>query len=144
MTRLHLLAPLVAIAIAAPAAAAPLPMSRPIVVDGTTVVCTGLDQRSRNDPRWKSFPVLVSFANDDGQYLSNVKVRLRTSGGHTLAAIDCLGPWVLFRVPPGHYRVHATLLGATHHPSSSKAFSIAGQTGQQEVTVTFKSAKANH
>jgi hypothetical protein len=96
-----------AIGFAPPAAADLLPMDNPTTINGVETVCTGIGS-SQQDPRWPSYPVRVEFSNGGAQYLAGAHVTL-SSGGKQLAAFDCSGSWVLFRLKPGNYKVSATL-----------------------------------
>jgi hypothetical protein len=88
----------------------PMPMDTPISVGATQAVCTGVGDRAESDPRWLSYPVRVEFSNRGAQYLSGTHVNLSTASGRPLASVECNGPWLLFGVPPGTYRISATLL----------------------------------
>ena len=54
----------------------PLPADQPVVVNGLDLVCTGVGEDARNDPRWTAYPVRIEFANADAQYLSDVVLRV--------------------------------------------------------------------
>jgi len=74
------------------------------------VGCTGIGQ-SKDDPRWKAYPIRLEFANPAGDLLANVAVTLSTGSGRVLATVTCEGPWVLFRGAPGTYKVDAWMPG---------------------------------
>src|SRR6185503_7240875 len=83
----------IAIGLASPAAADPMPMDTPTTMNGVEVVCTGIGS-SQQDPRWPSYPVRVEFSNGGAQYLAGAHVTL-SSGGKQVVAFDCSGSWVL-------------------------------------------------
>jgi len=104
----------------------------PTTIDGIPTVCTGVGS-SKDDPRWKDYPVKIVLATTGGADLANAHVTL-TRAGHTLVETDCDGPWVLFKAPPGQYMATATLNGSGQ--SHSASFSASGA-GQKEVNILF-------
>jgi hypothetical protein len=123
-----------AIGFASTGAADPLPMDNPITINGVEAVCTGIGS-SQQDPRWPSYPVRVEFSNGGAQYLAGAHVTL-SSGGKQLAAFDCSGSWVLFRVKPGNYKVSATLTDQPGSGERSATFSPPPH-GQKRVVIQF-------
>ncbi|HUO91711.1 MAG TPA: hypothetical protein VMU22_02265 [Rhizomicrobium sp.] len=111
-------------------------MDNPIMVNGIDTVCTGIGDEAQHDPRWAAYPIRVEFSNGGAQYLSGAHVSL-TQGGKTLAALDCAGSWVLFKLPPGEYRVEASLLNNQGGGVTSAAFSPPAH-GQKRVVLQFK------
>jgi hypothetical protein len=73
-------------------------------------VCTGIGLDARENPAWSAYPLKVEFAGRGGQYLGGAHVTLSVSSG-ALAAVNCSGPWLLFRVPSGRYRIDANIDG---------------------------------
>ncbi len=124
----------IAIALAPRASADPLPMDNPTTINGVETVCTGIGS-SQQDPRWPSYPVRVEFSNGGAQYLAGAHVTL-SSGGKQLAAFDCSGSWVLFRVKPGNYKVSATLTDQPGSGERSATFSPPAR-GQKRVVIQF-------
>lgn len=114
-----------------------VPMDNPISIDGVQTVCTGIGDEAQHDPRWASFPIRVEFSNGGAQYLSGAHVVLLTAGGKSLAALDCAGAWVLFKVGPGDYRIDATLLNNQGGGTRSATFSPPAH-GQKRVVLQFK------
>ncbi len=112
-------------------------MDTPITVNGIETVCTGVGDEAQHDPRWAAYPIRVEFSNDGAQYLSGAHVDLSTAGGKPLAALDCAGSWVLFKLDPGKYRVDATLLYNQGGGTKNAAF-VAPATGQKRVVLQFK------
>ncbi|MGH6888431.1 MAG: carboxypeptidase-like regulatory domain-containing protein [Rhizomicrobium sp.] len=113
-----------------------MPMDRPVPVNGTETVCTGVGDRAEQDPRWLTYPVRIEFSNKGAQYLSGAHVDLATGGGRTIASVDCDGAWVLFRVPPGMYRVTARLFAQPGGGTASATFA-APASGQKRVVLDF-------
>jgi hypothetical protein len=120
----------------------PMPMDNPISIDGVQTVCTGIGDEAQKDPRWLAYPVRIEFSNGGAQYLSGAHVVLSSLGGKTMAALDCEGPWVLFQVGPGTYKVTATLTGQQSAAPASATFSPPPK-GQKRVVLDFK-VPANH
>jgi hypothetical protein len=131
---LALIAAVLATTLASAAAADPMPMDNPTTMNGVEVVCTGIGS-SQQDPRWPSYPVRVEFSNGGAQYLAGAHVTLR-SGGKQVAAFDCSGSWVLFRVKPGSYKVSATLTEQPGSGERSATFSPPAS-GQKRVVIQF-------
>ena len=111
-------------------------MDNPITINGVDTVCTGVGDEAQHDPRWLAFPIRIEFSNGGAQYLSGAHVVL-SSGGKTLAALDCAGPWVLFQVGPGTYKVTATLTGDQGGGTTTASFSPPAK-GQKRVVLDFK------
>ena len=124
----------IAIGLASPAAADPLPMDTPTTMNGVEVVCTGIGS-SQQDPRWPSYPVRVEFSNGGAQYLAGAHVTL-SSGGKQVVAFDCSGSWVLLRVKPGNYKVSATITDQPGSGERSATFSPPAS-GQKRVVIQF-------
>lgn len=112
-----------------------IPMDRPIMIGGTETVCTGIGEQAQN-PQWLAYPARIEFSNGGAQYLSGAHVEIATAGGRPIAAVDCNGPMVLFRVPPGSYRVTATLMSQPGGTSSA-TFAVP-PSGQKRVVLDFK------
>ena len=134
-----------ALAVAALLASAALPasaqntiaMDQPVTVGTVDTVCTGIGDDAQHDPRWLAYPVRIEFSNGGAQYLSGAHVELSTAGGKPLAALDCAGPWVLFKLGRGDYKVAATLTGQGGGGTASATFSPPAK-GQKRVVLMFK------
>lgn len=111
-------------------------MDNPITINGIDTVCTGIGDEAQHDPRWAAYPIRVEFSNGGAQYLSGAHVSL-SRDGKTLAALDCAGSWVLFRIPPGSYKVDASLLNNQGGGVRSGEFSPPAH-GQKRVVLQFK------
>ncbi len=113
-----------------------VPLDDPVSVSGIPTVCTGIGDDAQHDPRWAAYPVRVEFANRGGQFVSGAHLVLSTSGGKTLATLDCAGPWVLFKLGPGSYKATATLSGDASGTAHSVSFSPPAS-GQKRVAIVF-------
>jgi hypothetical protein len=76
-----------------------LPYDTPTMVDGVEIVCTGIGQDARNDPRWNAYPLKVVLAGEGGQYLAEAQLNVSAEGESTMD-VRCGGPWVLFKLAP--------------------------------------------
>jgi hypothetical protein len=111
-------------------------MDQPVTIGTVDTVCTGIGDDAQHDPRWRAYPVRIEFSNGGAQYLSGAHVDLSSAAGKSLASLDCAGPWVLFKVAPGHYKVSATLTGQQGGGASSATFSPPAK-GQKRVVLGF-------
>jgi len=112
-------------------------MDNPITIDGVDTVCTGIGDEAQHDPRWLTYPIRIEFSNGGAQYLSGAHVVLSSAGGKTLAALDCAGAWVLFKVAPGSYKIDATLLNNQGGGTRSATVSAPAH-GQKRVVLDFR------
>lgn len=96
----------------------------PTRLGGVEAVCTGVGLDARENPAWAAYPLKVEFAGRGGQYLGDVHVTLSMASG-TLVSVHCSGPWLLFRLPAGRYRIDADIEGRT--VSSAAIVSTSGQ-----------------
>ena len=109
-----------------------LPPDEPVVVNGLNLVCTGVGEDARNDPRWLAFPVRIEFANADAQYLSDVVLAVAKADGETMFEVTCDSPWILADLEPGRYVLHATY----ENFSKNEKFT-APKSGQARFVVRF-------
>src|SRR5215831_399461 len=63
----------------------------PTTIDGIPTVCTGVGS-SKDDPRWKDYPVKIVLATTGGADLANAHVSL-SKDGKEVAGLDCDAPW---------------------------------------------------
>ena len=106
----------------------------PTTVNGVETVCTGVGS-AKDDPRWAAYPVKIVIANTSGQNLAAMQVSL-TSGGKPVVQTTCDAPWILFKLPSGHYTATAAMVdnpGMSH----SADFTTSGSGAQQEITIAF-------
>lgn len=109
-----------------------LPPDEPAVVNGLELVCTGVGEDARNDPRWRAYPVRIEFANADAQYLSDAVLAVSTAEGETLFEVTCDSPWILAKLVPGKYTLTATYDGIV-----KKEKFTAPKSGQARFVVRF-------
>jgi hypothetical protein len=114
-----------------------LPVDRTTVVQGVEVACTGMGE-TRQDPKWKAFPVRVEFSNGRAEYLTEAAVRLTTDKGKPVLNVSCAAPWVLIKSPAGVYKVYAHLLKSAAKPRSAP-FKTSGKE-QIRVVIAFPDA----
>lgn len=110
------------------------PDNQDIVVDGVHAACTGIGLDDRLDPRWSDYSLKLSFVGQGGQYLGDERIAIAGNGMDI--ALDCRGPWALFRLPPGAYRIAADVANSGHRDLIARV----GETGQTSVTVSFPNA----
>jgi hypothetical protein len=109
-----------------------LPPDEPVVVNGLDLVCTGVGEDARNDPRWRDYSVRIEFANADAQYLSDAVLAVAKADGEQLFEVTCDSPWVLANLEPGKYVLAATYEGIV----KTEKFT-APKTGQGRFVVRF-------
>ena len=128
---------LLAVAAISPASAQEtIAMDQPAHVGKVDTVCTGIGDDAQHDPRWLAYPVRIEFSNGAAQYVSGAHVELFSGAGEPLAAFDCAGPWVLFKLAPGKYHVNAKLTGQQGGGTASAMFSPPSH-GQKRVVLRF-------
>ena len=120
-------------------AADPLPMDRPLQLNGLEVVCTGIGE-SKDDPHWKAYPIRIEFSNGGAQYLSGATVKI-TQGARQIASLDCPGAWVLVKGTVGKYRVDASIDNSNAKTVSARINMGAG--AQKRIVLRFPDFQAN-
>ena len=108
-----------------------LPLDTPTTIDGVETVCTGVAVDPADMPRWNKYPLKVVVAGKNGQFLAGEEVSV-SQGGRKLVSATCDGPWLLFKLSPGEYRVSATLDGKT-----VDAVAHVPKTGQGRIALRF-------
>lgn len=73
----------------------------------------GLDSQERLKAREKEFNLKLVFTLTEGNYLSDVEVKLADTKGKTLVEHVADGPFFLAKLPAGSYEVSATYAGKT-------------------------------
>jgi hypothetical protein len=106
-------------------------------VGGVGVGCTGIGQ-TKNDPKWKAYPVKLEFADAQRALLANEVVTVSADGSQLLE-VACEGPWVLLKLPTGkEYQVEARLAQSSAGPRSASV--KAPDRGQATFVLTFPDA----
>jgi hypothetical protein len=119
-----------------PASADQMAMDNPQTMNGVETVCTGIGS-AQDNPAWKAYPIRVEFSNGGAQYLSGAHVEL-SQGGKTLESFDCAGPWVLFKLANGSYKVSATLTRQNGAKGDTRSASFSPPaSGQKRVVIQF-------
>lgn len=118
----------------------PIAMDRPVTISGIETVCTGIAD-SKDDPRWKAYPIRVEFSNKAAQYIAGAHVALAKADGTELVQFDCPASWVLFKLAPGQYKVTA-VIGPEAGGTASASFSPPAK-GQKRVVLRFSGPSAN-
>ncbi len=95
--------------------------------NGIRYACAGVGKVSRDDPRWKTFPVKLVFTAANGDFLGDPNVAVTDAGGKPVFQAQCNGPWVLIELPAGSYKVHATGQKGAY----AKDFDLAVKAGAQ-------------
>ena len=122
-----------------PASADPMAMDRSLQVNGLDTVCTGIGE-TKDDPRWKAYPIRIEFSNGGAQYLSGATVKI-SQGANVIATLDCPGAWVLLKGTPGEYRVDASVDGSPAKPVNAP-FRM-GDGAQKRIVLRFPDVQPN-
>jgi hypothetical protein len=132
---------LVATGLAQPAGPQPVAVAEDgtATVNGVDVACTGVGQ-TREDPRWLAYPVRVEVSDAQDQYLAGAIVSVFDKAGHPLLSVTCDDPWVLLKLKPAVYRVHASLMAEAAKPRSATIKAPAS--GQIRVVLQFTDVNA--
>lgn len=114
-----------------------VPLDRETTVGGIGVGCTGIGQ-TKNDPKWKDYPVKLEFADAQRALLANEVVTVSADGA-PVAEVACEGPWLLLKLPAGKaYQVEARLAQSSAGPRSASVKAPAH--GQATFVLTFPDA----
>lgn len=106
-------------------------------VNGVQLVCTGIGQ-TRDEPRWRGYPVRIEFSNRRNEYLVGGAITVRDAGGRDLFSASCDAPWILLRLPKGAYQVEGRMPNAA---AKSRSASFAPPAaGQLRVVLQFEDA----
>jgi len=111
------------------------PIDQPMSMRAVEAVCTGITSDARADPRWAAYPLRIEFVGATGEYLADAQVTL-SKGDEAIAAVNCSGSWVLFKVMPGAYSVAAEIAGMT-----KTARLTVPASGQARIVLRFNDAK---
>ena len=115
------------VALAQTAAPVAIPLDKEQSVGGIDIGCTGIGE-SKNDARWKAYPIRVEAANMAGDLLANVAISVSKATGAALATVSCEGPWIMLRGPAGNYRFDAWMPCETFaHQTGTFSMPVKGQ-----------------
>ncbi len=75
----------------------------------------GLSERDAMEAAFqrRDFNLKLVFATSIGSYLANVPINVRDTRGNTVFETTSEGPWLYVKLPPGQYRVSATIADTT-------------------------------
>jgi ABC-type glycerol-3-phosphate transport system substrate-binding protein len=68
----------------------------------------GLDESRAMRADAQNWPLELQFTGPGGDYLANVRVSITAPQGADVLHANSRGPYMLVRLTPGHYVVHAT------------------------------------
>ncbi len=101
---------------------------------GVSFVCTGVGE-SKEDPKWKVYPLKLMFTGSGRAYVSEVKAEIKDASGQTVLKTECDGPWLLVKLKPGKYQIQASADGGGTKTSSVTVPEV----GQNELVMRFSS-----
>lgn len=110
-----------------------LPRNQPTDVQGVMAVCTGIDDDSRKDARWESYPLKLEFAAANGEYLAYAEVAVSDDKGRAVLAARCPGAWLLLGLMPGSYQAKVRVMDQAAQTVSF----VVPKTGQKSVVLHF-------
>jgi hypothetical protein len=133
---MHLRMTILALALGLPATASAqqglsLKPDMPSQMGDIEAACTGVGSTARQNPAWTAYPLKIEVTGRGGQYLADVHLTL-TQKDQSIASVYCDGPWLLFKLPPGRYRVEAEIEG---RKEASPA--LVPATGQGRIILRF-------
>lgn len=79
-------------------------------IQGVPYLSGGIGETEREEilAREQEFNLKLLFAEKSGAYLTDVRLMILTSSGQSVLVLDSAGPYLLVKLPPGHYQVQAT------------------------------------
>jgi hypothetical protein len=116
-----------------------VPLDQETTLGGVPVACTGIGQ-TKDDPKWKAYPVKLEFADASRAYVAGEAVTLSDASGAQLFEASCEGAWLLLKLPAGKaYTVSAKLTERATAPRSANVKAPAH--GQATFVLTFPDAR---
>ncbi|AXF21587.1 carboxypeptidase regulator [Burkholderia pyrrocinia] len=85
----------------------------------------GKDQSTAFQSNEASWPLALRFTGKGGEFLADVHVRIVDGKGTEVLATDARGPYMLVKLPPGRYTVHASYQGS----DESRAVTVGAKGG---------------
>jgi len=105
-------------------------LPKPSVDNGIAYVSGGDDYRAAKtfEKSLDTYPLAIELLEKAGpasakanhvvnEFTADAKVQIMDKAGKTVFAAESQGPFMLVKLPPGHYRMTATLGGRTLHKS---------------------------
>jgi hypothetical protein len=93
----------------------------------------GLESRERLRAKQDSYNLMVLLAQSDGHYLGGADITISDRGGKPLLTTQVKGPWLLVKLPPGDYTVHAKARNAVQ-----RAHVVVAENGLKRVRLTWE------
>lgn len=103
-----------------------------LTYENTQYACTGIAE-SKEDPRWKNYPLKLVFTGAGRAYVAEVSVILKNSSGEVTLQTTCDAPWLVVRTKPGKYSVTATAEGG----GTKRTTVTIPSSGQLERVISF-------
>ena len=85
----------------------------------------GKDQSTAFERSEAAWPLALRFTGQGGEFLADVHVRIVDAKGTEVLKTDARGPYMLVKVPPGRYTVHASYQGS----DESRAVTVGAKGG---------------
>ncbi|AFJ86739.1 MULTISPECIES: carboxypeptidase-like regulatory domain-containing protein [Burkholderia] len=85
----------------------------------------GKDQSTAFEHNESAWPLALRFTGKGGEYLADVHVRIVDAKGAEVLRTDARGPYMLVKLPPGRYTVHASYQGS----DESRAVTVGAKGG---------------
>ncbi|WP_175911270.1 carboxypeptidase-like regulatory domain-containing protein [Burkholderia sp. BCC1640] len=85
----------------------------------------GKDQSTAFEQSEAAWPLALRFTGKGGEFLADVHVRIVDGKGTELLTTDARGPYMLVKLPPGRYTVHASYQGS----DESRAVTVGAKGG---------------
>ncbi|MGY6239697.1 carboxypeptidase-like regulatory domain-containing protein [Burkholderia ambifaria] len=85
----------------------------------------GKDQSTAFERSEAAWPLALRFTGPGGEFLADVHVRIVDAKGTEVLKTDARGPYMLVKVPPGRYTVHASYQGS----DESRAVTVGAKGG---------------
>jgi hypothetical protein len=101
---------------------------------GVAYACAGVGD-SKDDPKWKVYPLKLMFTAGSRAYVSQVEVSLQDASGAEVLKVSCDAPWLLAKLKAGTYSVTARAEGG----GTKTAKVTVGAAGQSELAIRFPS-----
>lgn len=74
--------------------------------NGIKYAITGVAE-SKDDPRWKTAPLVLEFATQKAELYADVDVKIQDANQKQVFAVKVNAPWLVLWLQPGTYAVYA-------------------------------------
>jgi len=99
---------------------------------GNVYACAGVGD-SKEDPKWKAYPLKLMFTAAGRAYVADVSVSITDPAGNEVLRVVCDAPWLLAKLKPGTYGVSAQAYGST----VKRTKVTVPASGQNELAIRF-------